>query len=136
MLHPALPHIDVRWLIDPDRAATPEVIPADDKSQRLDYPIPPDIGHGHLYRLALGEDFSLFRGVHRFRAGMDRRLIPLGQFDIDLPCMTLVMQSVQGGGDSPSRAGASRRIGLSAWSRLLSPRRADSGHALGRDRLR
>ena len=89
--------LKVRWLIDPDTGAQDSAIRPVDLLQRGEYPFPPELGHGSFERLTLAPGVSLYRGMHRFRAGIDGRLVPLGEFKADFPQSMLWAQSVHGG---------------------------------------
>lgn len=94
----SLPALDVCWLTAPATAGAPlPTISASHDLQRVDYPLPPDIGQAWVDRLALAEGISLFHATHRFRPEVSGQLIPLGEFRHDFPESTLAVQTVQGG---------------------------------------
>ncbi len=97
MTLPTVSGIDVRWLTDPTLISELTLIPPTQALQRMDYPIPPEIGHGWLERLPLTSASSLYRGVHRFRPGNTGQLIPLAEFHLTFAEPTLVIQTIQGG---------------------------------------
>jgi AraC-like DNA-binding protein len=88
--------LHVRWLTEPAAAEVFPTIPATQVLQRVDYPIPPEIGHAWLERLPLAHGISLFRGIHRFRPEAHGQLVPLGEFSHHFPEPTLVVQTIQG----------------------------------------
>jgi AraC-like DNA-binding protein len=88
--------LHVCWLTEPAAAEAFPTIPATQILQRVDYPIPPDIGHAWLERLPLAHGISLFRGIHRFRPEVTGQPIPLGEFSHHFPEPTLVVQTIQG----------------------------------------
>lgn len=92
-----LPALSVRWLIDPALTGTASTMLATDGSQRVDFPFPPEIGHGWFERLPLATGMSLFHSVHRFRPGLGGQFVQLGEFKAEFPAQTLVVQTVQGG---------------------------------------
>jgi AraC-like DNA-binding protein len=94
----SLPALDVRWLTAPSAVgAPPPTIPTSHDLQRVDFPLPPDIGQAWMERLPLAEGISLLHATHRFRPEASGQLVPLGEFSYDFPESTLVCQTVQGG---------------------------------------
>lgn len=86
-----------RWLIDSGSSTTSSGIPETTEVQRQEYPLPPEIGYGWCERIPIGEDFSLFRGVHRFHREVSGRLTPLAEFKAEFPEPMLIIQTVEGG---------------------------------------
>jgi AraC-like DNA-binding protein len=97
MSRPALPVLDVRWLTNPAATGVPPTFTASHDLQRVDYPIPPEIGHGWSDRLPLAHGISLFQAVHRFRPEVTGQWVSLGEFRFTFPEPTLVIQTIQGG---------------------------------------
>ncbi|SDW06511.1 helix-turn-helix transcriptional regulator [Thiocapsa roseopersicina] len=97
MSRPTLPALDVRWLTDTTTTGERVTVPGSGDLQRVDYPIPPEIGHGWCDRLPLAHGISLFQGVHRFRPEVTGQRVPLGEFRFTFPEPTLVIQTIQGG---------------------------------------
>ena len=94
----SLPALDVRWLTAPAAAGAPlPTIPESHDLQRVDYPLPPEIGHAWVERLALAEGIALFHATHRFRPEACGLRVPLGEFSHDFPESVLAVQTVQGG---------------------------------------
>lgn len=97
MNRPTLPALNVRWLTDPAATGELPTIPASHALQRVDFPIPPEIGHAWMERLPLAEGVSLFRGSHRFRLEAPGQPVPLGEFSYLFPETTLCVQVMEGG---------------------------------------
>ena len=97
MNRPTLPALDVRWLTDPAAAGELPTVPATQALQRVDFPIPPEIGHAWLERLPLADGISLMRGIHRFRLETQGSLVRLGEFSTPFPETTLCVQIMEGG---------------------------------------
>jgi AraC-like DNA-binding protein len=87
----------VCWLADPAAVVPPSVIPVGDLFQRLDFPIPPEIGSGWLERLRISDGLNLVLGVNHFRTGATGQLVPLGEFQVDYLETTLAVQTVSAG---------------------------------------
>jgi AraC-like DNA-binding protein len=96
-MNPLNTDFNVCWLTDPATAGTPAILSAVPAFQRLDYPLPPEIGHGWLERLPLADGVALFRGVHRFESPVAGQWIPLMEFSHTFPEPTLIVQTVKGG---------------------------------------
>ncbi len=94
---PTLPALNVRWLTDP--AITDELltVPASHDLQRLDHPLPPELGQAWCERLSVAHGISLFQGVHRFQPEVNGQRVPLGEFRFTFPEPTLVIQTIHGG---------------------------------------
>jgi AraC-like DNA-binding protein len=96
-----LPTLNVRWLTEPD--ADPKAIAvqpygsAAGTPRRESFPFPAEVGQGWFERLLLAQNMTLLQGSHRFRPDAFGQLIALGEFKVDFPVPTLVVQTVQGG---------------------------------------
>lgn len=92
-----IPALNVHWLTDPATTADLPTVPATQALQRLEFPLPPDIGHAWLERLPLAEGISLFRGTHRLRLPPEGQRALLGEFSYTFPETTLCAQVMEGG---------------------------------------
>jgi AraC-like DNA-binding protein len=96
-----LPTINVRWLTAPDADVKGNAVQALGSavaaSRRESFPFPAELGHGWFQRLLLAQNMTLFHGTHRFKPKAFGHLIALGDFQLEFPVPTLVVQSVQGG---------------------------------------
>lgn len=92
-----LPALKARWLIDPTAPEDLHTVPATEALQRVDFPVPPEIGHAWMERLPVAEGISLFRGIHRFRRETRDQRVPLGEFNYPFPEATLCVQVMEGG---------------------------------------
>jgi hypothetical protein len=88
--------VQIKWLIDPVKEKPGSTIPASSILERLDFPLPPEIGHGWLERMPVAHGMTVSRGLHFFRPEAAGHLIPLGEFEVDFPETTLMAQTVQG----------------------------------------
>lgn len=93
----SLPALHARWLTAPAASEDLPRFPATQALQRVDFPMPPDIGHAWVERLPLAEGISLFRGSHRFRPEARGQQITLGEFSYPFPEDTLCVQIMEGG---------------------------------------
>ncbi|EGV17921.1 helix-turn-helix transcriptional regulator [Thiocapsa marina] len=97
MNRPTLPALNVHWLTDPTATGEPPSVPESHDLQRVQFPIPPDIGQAWMERLPLAEGVSLFRGIHRFRLEARGQRVPLGEFSYRFPETTFCAQVMDGG---------------------------------------
>ena len=86
----------MRWLTNPDANATKSLGAASSEPKRESFRFPDELGHGWFERLLLAQDMTLLHGTHRFRPDAFGQLIALGEFKVEFPVPTLVVQTVQG----------------------------------------
>lgn len=92
-----LPELRCNWLIEPNDQYSFLSVPATNDLQQVDLNLSPEIGHGWLERLPLGDGIALMHSVHHFLPTAAGQLVPLGEFKMEFPQAILGIQTVQGG---------------------------------------
>lgn len=88
--------LNIRWLLDSAMDEAITTMPASTILERQEFPFPPELGCGWFERMPLAQDITVFRSVHSFRHESSGQLISLGEFKIEFPETSLMVQTVHG----------------------------------------
>ncbi len=85
------------WLTTPDTDSAVPIFPPAYDIHRVDLKYPPELGHGWIEQLTLGEGVSILRAIHVFRTEVPGRLVKVGEFTSNFPTNVFCAQLVNKG---------------------------------------
>ena len=85
----AFNRIRIKWLVEPDVGETCLDVPNSLTALRAECPYPADLGRGWLDRVVVSDEIAIYQSVHRFSNGAPPQMLPLGEFNLAFPAVSL-----------------------------------------------